>query len=313
MGLKVLARFAVLLAVALAPAVVFAQSEGQSAVNRPATDRRTSAVSTSSNAAPKEESSTTPGDVSSAPGADGDGSVRDSHPPTHITVTDPAPEVKPWIWQERVTWGANILLAAFGFWGIWTANALLRKIDRQIAFAESAAEAAGASAHAAMLNAQAFIRSERPWILITIEPSRSLENSFTVMATNRGRTPARITATVDRTRIAVDENRLPSFPEYTREVPEAPLVPIILVPGESTAIKSFCRDEVKALCDSEERYKRIETWEEKVFLHGKVTYMDLISPSDDEFHETNWCCWYIHGRQNSGLVIAGPPEYNSHT
>ncbi len=25
-------------------------------------------------------------------------------------------------------------------------------------------------------------------------------------------------------------------------------------------------------------------------------------------HQTDWCCWYIHGRQTSKLVIAGPPS-----
>jgi hypothetical protein len=140
-----------------------------------------------------------------------------------------------------------------------------------------------------------------------------MENSFTVVATNRGRTPARIIATADRTRITIDEKHLPKTPEYRNEKAGAPVVPIILVPGESAVIKPFCRDDVKGLCDSEERFKRIETWEEKVFLYGKVIYKDLISPPDDQAHETNWCCWYIHGRQNSGLVIAGPLEYNSHT
>ena len=139
-----------------------------------------------------------------------------------------------------------------------------------------------------------------------------MENSFTIMATNRGRTPARIIATEERTRIAIDEKHLPKTPEYKNEKPDAPFAPIILLPGESTAIKPFCRDDVKALCDSEERFKRIETWEEKVYLYGKVIYRDLIAPADDPAHETNWCCWYIHGRQNSGLVIAGPQEYNSH-
>jgi hypothetical protein len=59
--------------------------------------------------------------------------------------------------------------------------------------------------------------------------------------------------------------------------------------------------------------KRIENWEEKVFVYGKVLYRDLIEPADKQVHETSWCCWYIHGRQKSGLVIAGPPEYNVHT
>jgi hypothetical protein len=70
---------------------------------------------------------------------------------------------------------------------------------------------------------------------------------------------------------------------------------------------------VKGLCDSEERFKRIEAWEEKIFIYGKLIYRDLIAPADSPAHETNWCCWYIHGRQNSGLILTGPVEYNSHT
>jgi hypothetical protein len=45
--------------------------------------------------------------------------------------------------------------------------------------------------------------------------------------------------------------------------------------GRIDAIKSFCRDDVKALCDSEERFKRIETWEEKIYLYGKVSLQRL--------------------------------------
>ena len=193
------------------------------------------------------------------------------------------------------------------------AYSLLKKIERQTGYAEAAIEAASSSAHAALLNAQAVIHAERPWILITVEPSRSMENSFTIMATNRGRTPARIVETQERYKIAIDEKHLPDTPEFRNEKHATPFAPIILLPGEFTAIKPFSRDDVKALCDSEERFKRIETWEEKVFIYGKVVYRDLISATDGPPHETNWCCWYIHGRQNSGLVIAGPSEYNSHT
>jgi len=281
MGLKVLARLAVLLAFALTLVTARAQSAG-----------------------------TTPGE-SSPTGSEG--GLHSYQPTPRVTVTTAPPTPKAWTWQEEVTWGANIVLAAVGYVGVWLGFNLLKKIERQIAFAESAAESAAASAHAALLNAQAVIHSERPWILISVDPSRSKENSFTVMATNRGRTPARITATAEQAIIAVDEKYLPIPPEYDRDDTKPALVPIILVPGESTAIKSFCREDVKPLCDSEERFRRIETWEEKIFLYGKVVYKDLISPPDSQDHETNWCCWYIHGRQNSGLVIAGPPEYNSHT
>jgi len=293
-----LAILAVLLAIT--PAGVFAQATGQAGANR-----QSPPVSPSSISTPQSSASPTPG-------TDSEGGPRDYQLP-HITVTNPPPAPLIWTLHEQIAWAADLVLVILGYVGIMLAVSTLKKIARQTGYAEAAADTAAASAQAALLNAQAIIHSERPWILISVEPSRSMENSFTVMATNRGRTPARIIATVERTRIAIDDKHLPGTPEYKDEKPGAPLVPIILLPGEFAAIKPFCRDDVKGFCDSEERYKRIETWEEKVFLYGKVTYRDLISPADDQVHETNWCCWYIHGRQNSGLVIAGPPEYNLHT
>jgi hypothetical protein len=218
-----------------------------------------------------------------------------------------------WTLHEEIAWAANLVLVILGYAGIMMALSLLKKIDRQTAYAEAAAEAAANTAHAALLNAQSIISAERPWILISVEPSRSAESSFVVTATNRGRTPARIIATEDRLRIIIDEKRLPVSPEYRHEEPNNSLAPTILLPGEFAPIKSFSRSEVKALCDSEERFRRIETWEEKIYIYGRIVYKDLISPADSEVHETNWCCWYIHGRQNSGMVIAGPPEYNMHT
>ena len=294
MGVKGLAIVAVLLVVSLAPLPIAAQT-GNHASAKPQTS--------SSAAEPQNAAS---------PGTENEGIARDLQPP-HITVANPPSTQAIWSLHEQIAWAANLVLVLLGYVGIMMAVSLLKKIARQTAYAEAAADAAATSAQAALLSAQAVLHSERPWILITVEPSRSIENSFTVMATNRGRTPARIIETTDRDKIVIDEKRLPGAPEYKHVERSAPFTPIILLPGEFTAIKPFSRDDVKGLCDSEERYKRIETWEEKVFLYGKVLYRDLISPADSQAHETNWCCWYIHGRQNSGLVIAGPPEYNSHT
>jgi hypothetical protein len=173
--------------------------------------------------------------------------------------------------------------------------------------------AAAESAQAALLNAQAVIDAGRPWLLVTVDPSRSTVNSFAVKATNRGRCPANMIASVERIMIAPDESQLPSTPEFENQESVAPFVPIILLPGESTTIKSFSRDDLKGICENEELLKKIENWEEKVFIYGKVLYRDLIEPADKQIHETSWCCWYIHGRQKSGLVIAGPAEYNLHT
>ena len=324
MGLRGVATLTLLLAIAQVGVAVPVKPTTSSSVNRSATTHSTAQASShtakaaSSSAGGRVLAHTTPKIADSqdatapAHGADGEASSPVSQPP-RVTVVNPPVTPLPWTLHDRILWGAYLVLAIVGYIGVMLAISLLRKIDRQTGYAEVAADAAAASAQAALLNAKAVIHAERPWILITVEPSRSSENSFTIVATNRGRTPGTVIATEEATSIVIDEKSLPSTPEYKNEKPAPALAPIILLPGEFTALKQFCRDDVKGLCDSEERFKRIETWEEKVFLYGKVIYRDLIAPSDDQVHETNWCCWYIHGRQNSGMVIAGPLEYHLHT
>ncbi len=240
--------------------------------------------------------------------------------PAHITVATAAPAPAPWPVQDRIAWGANVLLALLGYAGIMLGIQTLKKIERQSKYSETAAEiaaksaeAASKSAEAALLHAQAIINAERPWVLITIVPSRSIENGFTVIATNRGRGPAQVIAASEETLIAIDEAHLPLAPEFRSQDAESPFVSIILLPGEFMNLKSFCRDDVKALCGSDEAFRRIENWEERIFLYGKVTYRDLAAPAGRLPHETGWCCRYIHGRQKSGLVMAGSQEYNAHT
>jgi hypothetical protein len=189
----------------------------------------------------------------------------------------------------------------------------LKKIERHTIAAETAAAAAAETAQASLLHAQSILNAERPWLLISVEPSLGVENSFNVTATNRGRSPATIISTLDQTLFAVDEAHLPATPPLKETRQGVPFVPIILLPGEYAAIKTIKRDDAKALCGSDEKLRRIEAWEERIFLCGRVTYNDLIAPAGKETHLTGWCCWYIHGRQKSGLVIAGPPEYHSHT
>jgi hypothetical protein len=233
--------------------------------------------------------------------------------PAHITIATPAPAPAPWLWPDRIAWVARILLAILGYVGIMLALSTLKKIEHQSRYAEVAAQAAADSAQAALLHAQAIIRAERPWILITVEPSRGADNSFTITATNRGRGPARIVSTIDKITSAVDQTHLPDQPEFDEMSPSAALSSVVLLPAESTGIKTFSRDEVKSFCGSDEKLKRVEKWEELILLYGKVVYKDLMQVGEGETHESFWCCWYIHGRQKSGMVMAGPPAYNMHT
>jgi len=233
---------------------------------------------------------------------------------TRITIANsPSPPSAPWPIRERISWAANLILVILGYVGIMLAVSTLKKIERQTQAAETAATAAAESAQAALLHAQTMAQSERPWILVTAEPSPSIENGFDVTATNRGRTPARIVALGDEIRIDADEKHLPAMPEYPHGEPVAPMIPMFLLPGESAVLKSFCRADVKEVCASDEQLRRIDTWEEKLFLYGSIFYRDLIAPGNQPAHETRWCFWYIHGRQKSGLAMAGPLPYNQHS
>ncbi len=246
-------------------------------------------------------------DTSSCPGGNCD------EWPTHIKVANAPPVDPPWPLHERITWAASLVLVVLGYVGIMLALSTLRKIERQTKFAEEAASAAADNARAALLHAEAIVSAERPWILVTVEPSRGTKNGFAVMARNRGRTPARIVSIPHKIEFAEDESNLPEIPQYQDASSGAPFVPIILLPGDSAHITTFYREDVKDLCGSEERFKRVESWEEKIFLYGRVTYHDLLSPKDEQVHQSDWCFWYIHGHQNSGFVPAGPHNYNLHT
>jgi hypothetical protein len=234
-------------------------------------------------------------------------------PAPQITIATPAPAPAPWAWQDRIAWIANIVLVMFACAGIYIGLSLLRKIDRQTQYSESAAQAAALGAQAALLHAQSIVRAERPWILVTVEPSVKVENRFMVMATNRGRGPARIISAMDKITTEIDQSALPEDPDYEDAEANPSLAGVILLPGESTGIKSFGRDEVRDFCGSEERLRRVEKWEEVILLYGKIVYEDLVGVSDVEPCETAWCSWYIHGRQNSGMVMAGPMAYNHHS
>jgi hypothetical protein len=308
MILKNLALAAALLFLACAPAMATAQAAKPKSTTHPTTEPST----TQNPASPEASPVSGPGAGSSVPNSDCQGSGCDAPPTPHITIATPAPAPAPWPVQERISWVANLILVLIVYFGVMLGYSALRKIERQAHVVEVAAQSAADSAKAVLLLAQAQERAERPWIMVTAEPDPGIRDCFSVMATNRGHSPTKIVTLVDSIATANDETQLPTEPVYHAE-PRAPRDPILLLPGESRKIKSFRRDDVQTVCNNPEDLRRVEDWEVKIFLYGKVAYADLRVPEDAEPHETSWCCWYIHGRQNSGMVMAGPLEYNRHT
>ena len=230
-----------------------------------------------------------------------------------IIVNPPAIPQPEWAWHDRVAWGAGIILAVLGYMGVLLALRTLKSIDRHLEAGFVTTKATMDSANAALALAQAIASSERPWIVVTIEPFLTMENSFKVMASNRGRSPARIITSVDQVRIAVDETQLPKTPEFEAIQPGDEPEPIVLLPGEATGIWALNRADLATICKTPEALKHVERWQETLFLYGRIQYMELSTVSEKFTHETFWCCRYIHGEKSSALVMAGPPEYNKHT
>jgi hypothetical protein len=232
--------------------------------------------------------------------------------PQIIVNPTPAP-AEEWGWRQQLAWGASIVLAVLGYVGIMLALRTLKSIDKHLVAGGSTTQAAMDSANAALALAQAIASSERPWIVVTVEPFLTMENSFKVMASNRGRSPARIVSSLDQVTIVVDEKSLPPTPEFEKiEAGEEP-EPIVLLPGEATGIWALNRSDLASICKSPEVLKRVERWQDTLFLYGRIQYMELTAIGEKQTHETFWCCRYIHGEKSSALVMAGSPAYNKHT
>ena len=241
-----------------------------------------------------------------------EGNPQSATQPQIIVNPPPAPQ-REWDWRDRVAWGSGIVLAILGYMGIMMGLRTLKSIDRHLVSSGATSQAALESANAALALAEAIANSERPWIVVTVEPFLTMENSFKVMASNRGRSPARIVVSLDQTKVAVDETQLPTTPEFDKRDPADEREPIVLLPGEATGIWAFNREDLPAICKSSEVLKKVERWTETLFLYGRITYLDLNAPVDKQMHETFWCCRYIHGEKSSALVMAGPPPYNKHS
>jgi hypothetical protein len=294
MSRRLAVLFALFFFLHAAPAIA-AQDASDTTVSRPARDSSASKTADGS-----------------TPAATPEEAPQQSNQP-QIIVNPPAPAPVEWGWRQQITWGATIVLAVLGYVGIMLALRTLKSIDRHLVAGNSTTQAVMDSANAALSLAQAIASSERPWIVVTVEPFLTMENSFKVMASNRGRSPARIVSSVDQVKIAVDETALTKPLEFPKVEPGDEPEPIVLLPGEATGIWALNREDLGTICKTPEVLKKVELWQETLFLFGRIQYLELSAVGDKMMHETFWCCRYIHGEKSSALVMAGPPEYNKHT
>jgi hypothetical protein len=171
------------------------------------------------------------------------------------------------------------------------------------------------SARAALLNAQAVINAERPWILVEYEWAEieGLEG-VRFYAVNKGKTPGEmIEAYFEKVILPIIPDTLPLPPQYkspiliprrgdnlilTDEIWEFTPVPIHI---ESWIANEAKRDEVKNAT-------------EFAYFYGVIRYRDMLHMPDDEngMHYTRFCFTY-NPFLGGTISPTGPSEYRQKT
>ncbi len=169
------------------------------------------------------------------------------------------------------------------------------------------------SAAAALLNAQAVINSERPWIVAVLEAVKGPMGGFNVRVKNKGRTPAMILSAHLGCVVVKNVAALPK---------EAPggvgslLENRIVTPDETVWVVWFddrtLRNILKtALPDAIEGTQ--------IFVFGRIVYVDLLNAPSGSQHETRWMYLYQRpvGEESDSLIdiegVGVPDEYVRYT
>ena len=202
-------------------------------------------------------------------------------------------------WPEGIT--AWLLLLTLGaiVWQAWETR--------------KSARGAKEAAQAALLNAQALINSERPWILVKVDASKGVLgfDGFDITAINRGRTPASIVSYSSNCLIVDEGETMQVEPEYGK----MKTVSEILLPGEPTHLDSVGSGTVAMYCVSEEKWRRVVGMEAWAYFVGRIVYRDLLGPADTPPHETQWAFCYVQGSGEDFHLtpFTPPPGWTKHT
>ncbi|HEY2860026.1 MAG TPA: hypothetical protein VGJ21_16515 [Terracidiphilus sp.] len=205
-------------------------------------------------------------------------------------------------WYRVFSWPEGITL--------WAILLTLLAIAEQTNATARAATASNTAVDVALMNTQAFINSERPWILVKAEQSKRIEDTFEVIAVNNGRTPAAVLSST-KNHMFVDIMDLPpKIPEYGK--PDEQFR--IILPGESFFVCDTYRLEALRNKETDMKFRALELGG---YIFGSITYRDLLSPTNAESHETRWCFHILPGNKPGGTWLTDHPwgddGYTRHT
>ncbi len=210
---------------------------------------------------------------------------------------DRSPQIPPWTDAFWSNWALVVITGV----AVWAALQTLDDLKEQTAIAKK-------SADAALLNAQAIINSERPWV--TFFAIGSENDVYSFRAGNVGRSPAKILSFAYSI-IYAHPSKLSGDPSYGVEhIPKLDF----LMPGHELG------DQDMEICAVEPRFLMFQDSDLRDRLNDRVVavivllrilYEDSVNPDPStKLHETRMCFDWTPGMN---FKIGGPISYNRHT
>jgi hypothetical protein len=169
------------------------------------------------------------------------------------------------------------------------------------------------AAQGALLNAQALINAERPWIMVTVEEVVGPMGGFQLYITNKGRTPAMVTGAYMGCVVVKSILTLPDKAPYPRG---SMATDRIILPDEKLSLTWFGGGALKKLVG--ETFP-ITPPDGDIFVFGKIIYKDLLDPFPTKPHETRWIGLYQLpvGESSDSIFsfqgIGAPEEYDHYS
>ncbi len=164
------------------------------------------------------------------------------------------------------------------------------------------------AARAALLNAQALIDAERPWIVVKPEFSDQIEGQVYFRATNIGRTPAQIVSNnMELLFIEAPDNEFPNPAAWN----EPQTFPAMLAPNDS-----FFVNNLPYSPENRVKYRKpLPSVAGHLCFCGRIQYRDvLIAGSTFVLHESCWCYSYSPTPVlDQRFFNCGPERYNHYT
>jgi hypothetical protein len=168
------------------------------------------------------------------------------------------------------------------------------------------ARAAQKSAEVAAKSADAFIGSERAWLLVERDiPSGEAGLFCRFRVINCGRSPAEVTFFFGSDVLLRASEELPLIPLYEAGK-ECNCVPFWISPGKAAEEEVYLKDIGLLARSLPGQWDAISSGLCHFWIYGVVRYRDTISRAE---HETRFC-YRLSGIKPKDLVMGGPPDYN---